>query len=133
MVEDTRSEGDHLQEKMIYDKKIVGENDADAGNLSEHDDDEWTRVRYRRRKHIELRDLTEQDFIDLIEAKNQDKRFYGWLNFQPLFEDVDYKEPKERNKGSKQEMTGTAQEDDFDFFIDLFGLNIDDDEEEEKV
>jgi hypothetical protein len=37
--------------------------------------------------HIELRDLKEKDFIDLIESKNQDKRFYGWLHFEPIFGD----------------------------------------------
>lgn len=30
---------------------------------------------------INLKDLTESDFLELIEAKNQDKRFFGWLNF----------------------------------------------------
>ena len=39
--------------------------------------------------HIELKDLKEKDFLDLIEAKNQDKRFYGWLHFGPIFEDED--------------------------------------------
>ena len=39
--------------------------------------------------HIELRDLKEKDFHDLIEAKNQDKRFYGWLHFMPIFDDED--------------------------------------------
>ena len=50
------------------------------------DDEEWIKVRPpRRKKLIELKDLKENDFLSLIEAKNQDKRFYGWLNFQPLF------------------------------------------------
>lgn len=39
-------------------------------------------------EHIELRDLKEKDFLDLIEAKNQDKRFYGWLHFGPIFEET---------------------------------------------
>lgn len=34
--------------------------------------------------HIELKDLTEKDFEDLLAAKNQDKRFYGWLHFGPI-------------------------------------------------
>lgn len=34
---------------------------------------------------INLKDITETHFLELIEAKNQDKRFFGWLNFQPLF------------------------------------------------
>jgi len=33
--------------------------------------------------HIELKDLSEKDFLELIEGKNQDKRFYGWLHFDP--------------------------------------------------
>ena len=37
-------------------------------------------------EHIELKDLTEKDFSDLIAAKNQDKRFYGWLHFGPIDE-----------------------------------------------
>ncbi len=36
--------------------------------------------------HIELKDLSEQDFLDLIESKNQDKRFYGWLHYMHEFE-----------------------------------------------
>ena len=36
-------------------------------------------------EHIELKDLSEQDFLDLIDAKNQDRRFYGWLHFGPIF------------------------------------------------
>ncbi len=36
--------------------------------------------------HIELKDLTEHDFEDLIADKNQDKRFYGWLHFAPICE-----------------------------------------------
>ena len=45
----------------------------------------WTQVqRNRRKKHVELKDLSEDTFLQLIDAKNQDKRFYGWLNFQPI-------------------------------------------------
>lgn len=36
---------------------------------------------------IDLKDLRENDFLDLIAAKNQDKRFYGWLHMHPLFDD----------------------------------------------
>ena len=38
--------------------------------------------------HIELKDLSETDFLDLIDAKNQDRRFYGWLHFGPIFEET---------------------------------------------
>ena len=47
--------------------------------------------------HIELKDLSEKDFIDLVAAKNQDKRFYEWLHFPHImehktdpFEDIEY-------------------------------------------
>ena len=55
------------------------------GDCSFDDQDSWKKVKARKYKHIELKDLTENDFTSLIEAKNQDKRFYSWLNFQPLF------------------------------------------------
>ena len=44
---------------------------------------EWNKVYPPRnqKKYIELKDLNEKDFLELIDAKNQDKRFYGWLNF----------------------------------------------------
>ena len=62
-------------------------------NLSDGDVDEgagWDRAKKGRRKktHIELRELSEHDFLDLIDSKNQDKRYHGWLNFKPLFHDV---------------------------------------------
>jgi hypothetical protein len=43
----------------------------------------------KEKKHIDLKDISEQKFIDLIGAKNQDKRFYGWLHFHPIFDDSD--------------------------------------------
>jgi hypothetical protein len=42
--------------------------------------DRKERVR-QKQATINLKDLTESDFLELIEAKNQDKRFFGWLNF----------------------------------------------------
>mmetsp|Transcript_14565 Transcript_14565/g.24858 ORF Transcript_14565/g.24858 Transcript_14565/m.24858 type:complete len:124 (+) Transcript_14565:1790-2161(+) len=41
----------------------------------------------KQKRHIDLKDLSEKNFVDLIADKNQDKRFYGWLHFHPLFED----------------------------------------------
>ena len=44
---------------------------------------QWVIVNDRKKKKrytestIELKDLTEGDFLELIEAKNQDKRFFG--------------------------------------------------------
>lgn len=63
--------------------------------------------------HIELRDLKEKDFLDLIEAKNQDKRFYGWLHFGPIFdEDVD----EQHYKGDPQQ--------DIEYFRQLYDNNL---------
>ena len=95
--------------------------------------DEWTEVRPRRshlshRKHIELKDITENDFLSLIEAKNQDKRYYGWLNFQPLFQDIDTKDPTEAHEKNIMRGETESDEDQFLFFNDLFGLDMDDDQ-----
>ena len=38
---------------------------------------------------INLKDISEEKFLDLLAAKNQDKRFYGWLHFHPLFDGDD--------------------------------------------
>ena len=38
---------------------------------------------------LELKDLSEANFLDLIDSKNQDKRFYGWLKFEPMFTEFD--------------------------------------------
>ena len=60
------------------------------------------------RKHIDLKDLTEQTFLELTESKNQDKRFYYWLHLHPLFdegwadEDGIYFQQKKVRRGSEQ-------------------------------
>ena len=78
---------------MDSDKAI----DSDYDNFSSRDqnlDEAWTKVRGTRRKqHIELKDLSEENFLSLIDAKNQDRRFYGWLNFQPLFQGIEPEDP----------------------------------------
>ena len=43
-----------------------------------------------KKMHIDLKDLSEQNFLDLTADKKQDKRFYGWLHFHPLFDDEDW-------------------------------------------
>ena len=52
-----------------------------------------------------MKNISEQRFLELIEAKNQDKRFYGWLHFHPIFdtddEELSGNEPK-RRRGSEQ-------------------------------
>ena len=101
-------------------------------NLLSSDDDEWTKVRPPRsqRQHIELKDITENDFLSMIEAKNQDKRFYGWLNFQPLFQGIEMEDPTEAHERKlRNEREAEEEEDQFLFFNDLFGLNMEDDED----
>lgn len=41
------------------------------------------------RKIVDLKDLSENNFLELIAAKNQDKRFYHWLHMHPLFDASD--------------------------------------------
>ena len=110
MADDNRSEGDHLMQ-IVPETNDIGENlseDDAPANLSQGDSElEWQRVRPRRRRHIELRDLSEQNFLDLIEMKNQDKRFFGWLNFKPLFDDV--KEETMMDMGNGHGKTRKAQ------------------------
>jgi len=49
------------------------------------------------KKHNYLKELSEQNFLDLIANKNQDKRFYGWLHFHPLFDDDSWSSRKSSN------------------------------------
>lgn len=58
--------------------------------------------------HIELKDLSEKDFVDLIASKNQDTRFYGWLHFGPL-------------DNHKEKSTDPIQ--DLEFFDNIYGLH----------
>ena len=72
-------EGDEEEEK-----KQQMQNAFDCQSSSSADSFyEWNKVYPPRnqKKYIELKDLNEKDFLELIDAKNQDKRFYGWLNF----------------------------------------------------
>jgi len=62
--------------------------------------------------------------VSLLEAKNQDKRFYGWLNFQPLFQGIETGDPTEEHERFLQE------EDQFLFFTDLFGLHMEEEDSE---
>ena len=59
----------------------------DDGEADMDDDYFGMRREPKNKGHIDLKDLSEQNFLDLIAAKNQDKRFYGWLHFHPLFDD----------------------------------------------
>ena len=116
---------------LLQDQVMV--DDVDEAEESEHeiydDTDSWKKVRPRRhsKQHIELKDLTENDFTSLIEAKNQDKRFYSWLNFQPLFQGIETGDPTEEHE--RQQQT-EIEEDQFLFFNDLFGLNLQEEDSE---
>jgi hypothetical protein len=39
---------------------------------------------------VDLKDLSENNFLELIASKNQDKRFYHWLHMHPLFDASDW-------------------------------------------
>jgi len=77
-------------------QELEVEEDVEEAEAYDGDDDffGWTKVRQNRKQRkiertVELKDLKERDFHELIEAKNQDKRFFGWLHFQPLFHEFD--------------------------------------------
>ncbi len=58
--------------QFVYNKAYFGQDEDEEG---------------KKKRHIDLKDLSKQDFLDLTEAKNQDKRFYHWLHMHPLFDD----------------------------------------------
>lgn len=77
--EDNYDENDDQEVTLIDDEGLLGN---------------WLKVQNTRRKqHIELKDLTEENFLQLTESKNQDQRFYSWLHFQPLFQDIEPEDP----------------------------------------
>ena len=82
--------------------------------------DDWERVKPRRKTHIELRDLTENDFLDLIASKNQNERFSAWLNFKPIFHDI-----SEREIAIKE----VQVEDGMQFFNDLLNCTFEEDDD----
>lgn len=55
--------------------------------------------------------MSERNFLELIEAKNQDKRFYSWLHFHPLFDDDDWEsdKPSKKDKGKHYNRRGSEQ------------------------
>lgn len=58
---------------------------AEAGNTSCDEEVDYFRSKdinaWKFKGHIELKDLKEKDFLELIESKNSDKRFYCMLHF----------------------------------------------------
>jgi hypothetical protein len=92
-----RDKSDHHMESN-QDEENQGENYNDniLGHFDEFGQFRYNKVYYDRdledfhrktKQHIDLKDLSEQNFLDLIDAKNQDKRFYGWLHMHPLFDE----------------------------------------------
>ena len=107
------------EEDSVKDKSKQDEimDHADSENQqSQHDEaighfDEFGQFKYNTPKkqteraqlmHYDLKDLSEQNFLDLIGAKNQDKRFYSWLHFHPLFDDEDWDSDDGFGKSKKQ-------------------------------
>lgn len=56
--------------------------------VNEHD--QITMRKERKKQIVNLKDISENNFIELIAAKNQDKRFYHWLHMHPLFDASDW-------------------------------------------
>lgn len=83
---------------------------------------------------MNLKDITEDNFLDLIAAKNQDKRFYGWLQLHPLFDDLDWESDKEYkhdyknrrtseqiNLKSKSLLNKNDSDSDMDLWLEMYG------------
>ena len=70
------------------------------------------------KKYIELKDLNERDFLDLIEAK-----------FQPLFQEIQDNQDGEQEPNQVSNECLQEEEDNFVFFNDLFNITMDDDKE----
>jgi hypothetical protein len=80
----------------------------------------WNQVqRNRRKNHVELKDLSEENFLQLIDFKNQDKRFYGWLNFEPMLHEF---EPHDPVVSAHKRLLDA--EDHINFFIDLQNMDF---------
>lgn len=137
MIDEVIDEDDQSDDQMIL--------DSVSSNLSMYDGagvSEWKLVQDRtekikeRKETINLKDITESDFLELIDMKNQDKRFFGWLNFKPLFQEFDpdmhgdpvmahdlqHQEPKE----FKWKQSGTDYTNIDEFMFDMFEVNMDD-------
>lgn len=69
-------------------------------------EDEWHMTHQPKRKTIDLKNLSKENFNDLLAAKNQDKRFYSWLHLHPLFDeevwDDDRQEKRKNRRASEQ-------------------------------
>lgn len=112
-MQDLEHEGSQVNQSEMEDEH--GFQEESLGHF-----DEFGQFRYKRidvgkgsqakaMKTIELKDLTEQNFLDLLGAKNQDKRFYGWLHFHPLFDDEDWGSDDQLSKDYYQNRRGSEQ------------------------
>lgn len=85
------------------------------GHFDEHGQFKYSHLDQDQNKetktHIDLKHLSERNFLELIEAKNQDKRFYSWLHFHPLFDDEDWEsdKPSKKDKGKHYTRRGSEQ------------------------
>ena len=89
-----------------------------------------------RKNMVDLKEVTKDQLNDLIGAKNQDQRFYGWLHFHPLFDDdsdeefAQKKKPRTKGRkrrgseqiqiGNKENLMEYESQDEEDADIDLF-------------
>lgn len=112
-----------------------------SNDISIDNEGEWKLVSDRKERQqkykatINLKDLKESDFLEMIDSKNQNKRFFGWLNFQPLFQEFDphrfgnpAMESDLQNKSTKEfkskQQTDYSNIDDF-AFVTLFDIKMD--------
>ena len=86
------------QEQQLGHFDEFGEFQYDSTGLNE---DDVLGSKKKKKAVIDLKDLSEQNFLDLIASKNQDTRYYSWLHLHPLFDDFSDKEEKARKKQKK--------------------------------
>lgn len=119
--------------------------------------DQFGQFKYKSKKYLnerkkkqqtELKNLSEENFLDLIAGKNQDRRFYHWLHFKPLFEGSDYSSDEDgkniddidwgkrdqkmrsssidldASRKQRKKMIDDQEEEDMNFFQELYaGIN----------
>ncbi len=62
-------EAANIKESSFFNIGAISAKEKSKSNEQSSESEDWTKVT-RKRKHIELKDLTEDDFLSLIEAKN---------------------------------------------------------------
>lgn len=94
--ENIQMEDTEDQNQLIVDDTAL--NQFDEFNQFRYNEFDAAKYDKENKTTIDLKDLTENNFIDLLAAKNQDKRFYSWLHFHPLFDDEDWGSEGHHNK-----------------------------------